>query len=160
MSNTTQNNHPTPNPTQPTIFTAKAAECSASSLSCRRAARALLRPAISAAENNLIGPSELRHARVHAAVLIRTGQVLDAMSKVLQKEGSDPLKLNLVRVDVSGSASWTFEQAREFVKVLRAADEVLDQGPSVRIDGEEEEVAGQITFDLVLRGARPGSNGP
>ncbi|SMQ50589.1 unnamed protein product [Zymoseptoria tritici ST99CH_3D7] len=217
MSNTTQNNHPTPNPTQPTIFTTKAIECSKQSSSCLHAANALLRSTISAVQNGTISPIDLAHAEAHSRRLTLAGNVLHALARVLLEDDSVALKSRLLHVDVSGSSTWTIEQAEEFIKTMKAplfqrsidhllhvcpvevdvcalwliadctgiaehvpeegtsirdgsGEEIpevlgdgvglLDQGPGVRIDGEEEEVAGQITFDLVLRGARPGSNGP
>ncbi|KJY01002.1 hypothetical protein TI39_contig306g00010 [Zymoseptoria brevis] len=173
MSSTTQNNHPTSTSTS-TIFTTKAIECERKSSSCLRAANALLRSTISALQNDTISPTDLAHAEAHSSRLTVTGDVLHALARVLLEDDCVALKSRLVRVDVSGSVTWTIEQAEEFVKTMKAirdetGEEVpelridgaglLDDGTGAQVDGGEEPTADRFSQPLVFRGARPGHDG-
>ncbi|SMY24255.1 unnamed protein product [Zymoseptoria tritici ST99CH_1A5] len=80
----------------------------------------------------------------------------------------------LVHVDVSGSVTWTIEQAEEFVRTMNAIRDgigeeipevlgdgvgLLDDGIGAQVNGGEEPIAEGFSQPLVLRGARPGHDG-
>ncbi|SMR52387.1 unnamed protein product [Zymoseptoria tritici ST99CH_1E4] len=176
MSNTTQNNHPTPNPTQPTIFTTKATSCSKQSSPCLHAANALLRSTISAVQNGTISPIDLAHAEAHSRRLTLAGNVLHALARGSPRRRRLRCAWNreLVHVDVSGSVTWTIGQAEEFVKTMNAIRDgigeeipevmgdgvgLLDDGIGAQVNGGEEPIAEGFSQPLVLRGARPGHDG-